>query len=153
MEHVIAEDWKKDADLILGLNPKKILFICVQNSARSQLAEAVARHLAPAGVEIISAGSKPAFVRPEAIQVLYEAGINAKGLYSKSIDSINTTDVDVVITLCAEEVCPVYLGKAMRIHWGLADPAKVSPEDKKLEAFRQVRDELIKRLEYVFKAD
>lgn len=152
MEHAVAEEWEKDADLIRSLNPKKILFMCVQNSARSQLAEAIARHLAPAGIEILSAGSEPAFVRPEAIQVLDEKSIDTKGLYSKAVNNIDTTGVELVITLCAEEVCPVYLGKALRVHWGLIDPAKEEPEGKKLDAFRQTRDELLKRLRYIFRA-
>ena len=78
MDNSMTEDWKKDADLIRSLNPNKILFMCIQNSASSQLAVAIARHLAPGGVEILSVGSEPAFVRPQAIQVLEEAGIDVK---------------------------------------------------------------------------
>jgi len=138
--------WRDEAKEIAALKPKKLLFMCVQNSARSQLAEAIARHLAPTGVTIISAGSEPAFVRPQAVQVLEEAGVSTEGLYSKAVDDIDTAGVEVVTTLCADEVCPVYLGKAYRLHWGLNDPAKVEPEDVKLDAFRAVRDELTKRL-------
>jgi arsenate reductase len=147
---VTENQWMKEARELAALRPKKLLFMCVHNSARSQLAEAIARHCAPAGVTVISAGSHPAFVRPQVLQALEEAGISTKGLYSKAVDDIDVSGVEAVITLCAEEVCPVYLGKAHRLHWGLPDPAKVEPEDKKLEAFRQTRDELMKRLKHAF---
>ena len=138
--------WIKEAEEVAARNPRKILFMCVQNSARSQLAEAIARHLAPKGVTVLSAGSEPAFVRPQAIQVLEEVGISTEGLVSKAVGDIDTSGVEVVVTLCAEEVCPVFLGQAHRLHWGLNDLAKVEPENAKLEAFRAVRDELRKRL-------
>lgn len=138
-------DWIAEAREISALKPRKILFMCVQNSARSQLAEAIARHLAPAGVTVLSAGSEPAFVRPQALHVLEEAGISTEGLFSKSVDSIDPQGIEVVVTLCAEEVCPVFLGSARRLHWGQPDPARMEPEDRKLEAFRQVRDELVRR--------
>ena len=148
---MMTEAWIKEAEEVAALKPKKILFMCVQNSARSPLAEAIARHLAPKGVTVLSAGSEPNAVRPQALQVLQEAGIAAEGLYSKSVDDIDPTGVEVVVTLCAEEVCPVFLGKALRLHWGLNDPAKVEPEEAKLDAFRAVRDELLKRFAVLFR--
>ncbi|RJO65579.1 MAG: arsenate reductase ArsC [Myxococcales bacterium] len=146
-----TETWMKEAEELAALKPRKILFMCVQNSARSQLAEAIARHLAPEGVTVLSAGSEPSAVRPQAIQVLQEAGIATDGLRSKAVGEIDTTGVEAVVTLCAEEVCPVYLGKARRVHWGLPDPAKVEPEAAKIEAFRRTRDELLKRLSALFR--
>ena len=140
------EPWRSEAEQVAKGRPKKLLFMCVQNSARSQMAEAIGRHLASEGVEVISAGSKPAFVRPQAIQVLEEAEISTAGLVSQAVDDVDTDGVEVVVTLCADEVCPVYLGKAHRLHWGLPDPAKVEPEEAKMEEFRTVRDELMKRL-------
>ena len=140
------EAWMQEARQVAEMKPKKLLFMCVQNSARSQLAKAIARYLAPAGVVVMSAGSEPAFVRPQAVQVLEEAGISTAGLVSKAVDDIDTTGVEVVVTLCADEVCPAYLGPAHRLHWGLNDPAKVEPEEAKLDAFRTVRYELKKRL-------
>ena len=89
------------------------------------MAEGIARSLAPRGVKIFSAGSSPASVHPLAIQVLKEIGIDISGHQSKGLDSIDAGSVDAVITLCAEEVCPVFLGNAHRIHWGLPDPAGV----------------------------
>jgi thioredoxin type arsenate reductase len=127
---------------------KGILFLCVANSARSQMAEGIARSIAPAGIKIWSAGSRPTSVRPEAIVVLYEIGIDISANRSKSVDEIPASEVDTVITLCGEEECPVFLGKARRLHWGLPDPAAASgSEENRLGAFRKIRDELKQRIE------
>jgi arsenate reductase len=127
-----------------------MLFLCVANSARSQMAEGIARSLAPAGVRVSSAGSEPSSVRPEAVQALGEIGIDISGQRSKGIDEVDVP-VEAVVTLCAEEVCPVWLGQAQRVHWGLPDPAAVTGPHR-LQAFRDVRDELRRRLEVVFGA-
>jgi arsenate reductase len=142
-----------EAAILRALRPRHILFLCVQNSARSQIAEGIARFLAPAGVTVSSAGSSPAFVRPQAIQVLREIGIDIAQHRSKAIEEIDAASVDAVVTLCQEEVCPVFLGKAVRLHWGLADPAKVPGDDAaRLHAFRATRDELFRRLKLLFEA-
>ena len=126
---------------------KGVLFLCVANSARSQMAEGIARSLAPAGMKIWSAGSRPTSVRPEAIAVLREIGIDISGHRTKAVKEIPAADVDTVITLCGEEECPVVLGKATRLHWGLPDPAAVNgSEAERLDAFRKVRDELRRRI-------
>jgi arsenate reductase (thioredoxin) len=141
-----------EAGILRALHPRHILFLCVANSARSQMAEGIARSLAPKGVRVSSAGSVPSFVRPHALQVLKEIGIDISGHKSKGLDTVDASSVDVVITLCAEELCPVFLGEAMRLHWGLPDPARENGnEDRKLAAFRGVRDELRRRLELLFK--
>ena len=141
-----------EGGILRALRPRHILFLCVANSARSQMAEGIARSLAPKGVRVSSAGSVPSFVRPHALQVLKEIGIDISGHKSKGLDAVDASSVDAVITLCAEELCPVFLGKAMRLHWGLPDPARESGgEDRKLAAFRSVRDELQRRLELLFK--
>jgi arsenate reductase len=115
------------------------------------MAEGIARSLAPQGVTVSSAGSAPAYVRPQAIRVLEEIGIDISGHRSRGLDSIDAGSVDAVITLCAEEVCPVYLGKAHRVHWGLHDPAAATgTEETRLNAFRAVRDELLRRLKVLF---
>jgi arsenate reductase len=147
----VSEAWKEEAEQIREMHPKHVLFLCVANSARSQMAEGIARSLAPAAVRISSAGSKPSKVNPLAIQALAEIGIDITGHHSKSVNDIPPGDVDTVITLCAEEVCPVFLGKAHRVHWGLPDPAGAgtTPEEQ-LQAFRNVRDELRRRLAVVF---
>ena len=142
-----------EAAILRALRPRHILFLCVQNSARSQLAEGIARFLAPPGVTVSSAGSSPAFVRPQAIQVLKEIGIDISAHRSKSIEEIDAASVDAVVTLCAEEVCPVFLGDAVRLHWALPDPAQApGDEDARLNAFRATRDELFRRLKLLFDA-
>ncbi|MCG6988286.1 MAG: arsenate reductase ArsC [Gemmatimonadetes bacterium] len=130
--------------------PKHVLFLCVANSARSQMAEGIARALAPEGVKVSSAGSNPSSVRAEAVAVLREIGIDISAHRSKGVGEIDAS-VDAVVTLCAEEVCPVWLGSAHRVHWGLPDPAAVDGEGR-LQAFRNVRDELRRRLQLVFGA-
>lgn len=126
-----------------------ILFLCVANSARSQLGEGLARPLFP-GFRIQSAGSRPSGVNPYAIEALGEAGIDASAHTSKSMADIDPTTVDLVITLCAEEVCPAFLGKAERLHWPIPDPASddpaLSPEELR-GRFRAARDQIRGRLE------
>ncbi len=142
--------WTAEADALREARPAHVLFLCVANSARSQMAEGIARALAPAGVRISSAGSVPTSVRPEAIEVLREVGIDASSHRSKGMEEVERP-VDAVVTLCAEEVCPAWLGPALRVHWGLPDPAAVEgPGDARLQAFRDVRDELRRRLAVVF---
>ncbi len=149
----MSAHWEHDAEQIRAARPRHVLFLCVANSARSQMAEGIARALAPASVKISSAGSHPSRVNPLAVRALAEIGIDASSHHSKSVDEIRPDDVDVVVTLCAEEVCPVFLGRAARFHWALPDPAStVGDEDARLEAFRRVRDELRRRLGVAFGA-
>ena len=126
-----------------------ILFLCVANSARSQLGEGLARRLFP-GFRIQSAGSRPSRVNPHAIAALAEVGIDASAHSSKSVADIDPATVDLVITLCAEEVCPAFLGRAERLHWPTPDPAsddpELTPEDLRVR-FRAARDEIARRLE------
>lgn len=129
----------------------KILFMCVANSARSQLAEGMAKIVFGQKAQIMSAGSKPASVNPFAAKALKEAGFDPSDLYSKSVadlpeDFVNS--LDYVITLCAEEVCPVILSKAQKIHWPLPDPAgRNGTDEEQLSLFRKTRDEIKGRLE------
>ena len=133
---------------------KGILFLCVANSARSQMAEGIARARLPAGTKVWSAGSRPTSVRPEAIAVLGEIGIDISHHRSKEVGEIPAAEVDTVITLCGEEECPLFLGKATRLHWGLPDPAGVEgSESERLEAFRETRDELRRRIEAFLAAE
>jgi arsenate reductase len=144
--------WESDAEAIRASRPRHVLFLCVANSARSQMAEGVARALAPADVTISSAGSQPSQVNPLAVRALDEIGIDIRGQRSKGVDSIDPAGVEVVVTLCAEEVCPAFLGEARRVHWGLPDPAHAgATEEERLQAFREVRDELRRRLAVVFR--
>ncbi|HEX9901316.1 MAG TPA: arsenate reductase ArsC [Acidobacteriota bacterium] len=126
---------------------KGILFLCLANSARSQMAEGIVRSLVPPEIKVWSAGSRPTRVRPEAITVLGEIGIDISGQSSKAVSEIPAHEVDTVITLCSEEECPLFLGQARRLHWSLPDPAAVQGSDQeRLAAFRRTRDELRRRI-------
>jgi len=145
--HGLPPRWLLEAAVLRELRPRGMLFLCVANSARSQMAEGIARALLPAEVRVWSAGSRPTRVRPEAIAALKEIGIDISGHRSKHVSDVPASDVDTVITLCDEEECPVFLGDARRVHWGLPDPAAASgAPSERLEAFRQTRDELRRRI-------
>lgn len=125
----------------------RILFLCVANSSRSQMAEGLARSFLGKGALIQSAGSNPTRVNPYAVEAMKEVGIDIASYRAKSVDEIDPTSVDLIITLCAEEVCPLGFAEKPRLHWGLPDPAAVEgSETKKLAAFRSVRDEIQKKL-------
>ena len=116
-----------------------ILFLCVKNSARSQMAEGLARSMAPPGYRFVSAGSDPGTVNPLAIQSLAEERIDISTHRATGLASVPLDDVETIVTLCAEEVCPIVPGHVRRLHWPLPDP-------KDLASFRAVRDELRRRL-------
>jgi len=126
----------------------RILFLCIGNSCRSQMAEGFARQLLK-GWDIWSAGTRPAErVHPLAVQVMAEKGIDISTQYPKTISDV-PRPVDVVVTLCGEaaEECPTFPGARATEHWGLPDPARATgtPEEV-LEIFREVRDEIERRL-------
>jgi arsenate reductase (thioredoxin) len=128
---------------------QSILFLCVANSARSQMAEGLAKKLF-SGLLILSAGSRPTKINPYAIEVLGEVGVDARYYFSKPVGDIDPKAVGVVITLCAEEVCPIFPGNVDRLHWPLPDPASDDPSldrEAMLERFRATRDEIQRRLE------
>lgn len=128
---------------------RSVLFLCVANSARSQMAEGLARKKFGQSVRVQSAGSRPSFVNPYAVEVMREVGVDLSTHTSKSVDGIDPASVDTVITLCAEEVCPVFLGQATRLHWPLPDPASAEamPREVMLERFRAARDAIQAKLE------
>lgn len=133
-----------------GFQFESVLFLCVANSARSQMAEGLARRLFGDAVRVQSAGSAPSRVNPYAARAMAELGIDLGGHASKSVDSIDPDSVDLVITLCAEEVCPVFLGGAQRMHWPLQDPDRKHEdlsEEERLHHFRVARDQIQGRLE------
>lgn len=123
--------------------PGRVLFLCIHNSARSQMAEGFARSLAPAGVQVMSAGTEPGKVHERAIEVMKEIGIDLSGQSSKHLDVVEWREADMVVTLCgeAEESCPTVAGSVRRVHWPLPDPS-AAPEAKQLDVFREVRDEI-----------
>jgi arsenate reductase len=127
--------------------PPGILFLCVANSARSQMAEGLARAHFGDAVHVQSAGSKPSSVHPLAVAALAEVGIDLSRQRSKSVAEIDAGAVDLVVTLCAEEVCPVFPRRVRKIHWPLPDPAEEpATAEHPLDAFRAVRDELARRI-------
>ena len=125
--------------------------MCVANSARSQIAEGLGKSIFGNSAEIHSAGSKPSKVNPLAIEVMREHDVDLSTHYSKTVDDLSTnfvSDLDYVITLCAEEVCPVLISKAKKLHWPLTDPAgqHMLSRDEQLNLFRVTRDALKARL-------
>jgi arsenate reductase len=128
---------------------KSILFCCLANSARSQMAEGLARRMFGAGVRVQSAGSRPSQLNPLAVTAMSEIGIDISGQRAKSVETIDSGGVDTVVTLCAEAVCPVFLGNVRRLHWSIADPADGEPsltQEQRLERFRVARDQIHQRL-------
>jgi len=129
---------------------KRILILCTGNSARSQMAEGLLRHLGADRFEVASAGVAPGHVRPEAVEVMRELGIDISSHRSKSVDEFLEQEFDYVITVCdnANEQCPVFPGRTKRIHWSFEDPAAAQgDESARLGVFRRVRDEISERLE------
>ena len=128
---------------------KRVLILCTGNSARSQMAEGLLRHLAGDRFEVASAGVAPTQVRPEAIAVMRELGIDISHHCSKSVDEFLGQDFDYVITVCdnANEQCPIFPSNTKRIHWSFEDPAAAAGDEQaRLAVFRRVRDEIFDRL-------
>ena len=128
---------------------RSLLFLCVANSARSQMAEALARKRFGDGVRVQSAGSEPSRVNPYAIRALAEVGADTSVLHSKHVSTIDPDSVDLVITLCAEESCPLFLGDAARLDWAMPDPDRKHEDltdEERLAHFRVARDVIDQRL-------
>ena len=128
---------------------KRVLILCTGNSARSQMAEGLLRHLAGDKFEVESAGTIATYVRPHGIAAMAEIGIDITDQRSKSQDEFLDMPFDYVITVCdnAAQNCPVFPGKAERIHWPIDDPAFVgNTYEERLAAFRRARDEIRQRL-------
>jgi arsenate reductase (thioredoxin) len=124
---------------------QRILILCTGNSARSQMAEGLLRHDAGDRFEVFSAGTKPGQVRPEAIAVMRELGIDISTHRSKSVDEFADENFDYVLTVCdsAKESCPIFPGHTNRLHRSFDDPAVVeASEPERLAVFRRVRDEI-----------
>ena len=124
---------------------QRVLILCTGNSARSQMAEGLLRHDAGDRFEVESAGTKPGHVRPEAIAVMKEIGIDLSGHRSKHVDEFAGRSFDYVLTVCdnAKESCPIFPGHGNRIHKAFEDPAALEgSEQDRLALFRRVRDEI-----------
>lgn len=125
----------------------KILFLCVANSARSQMAEGLARNLYGHKAMVASAGSEPSKVNPFAIQAMQNIGIDITSHHSKAIDQVLSDDIDLVVTLCEDEVCPVVPSSTRKEHWPFPDPAAASGSAAEiLKRFEEVRDDIRKKL-------
>jgi len=127
------------------MEKKRILILCMGNSARSQMAEGLLRHDGGDRFEVESAGTKPSHVRPEAIAAMRELGIDISGHRSKSVDEFTGQQFDYVLTVCdnAKESCPIFPGKTATIHHNFEDPAALQgSEEERLALFRRVRDEI-----------
>lgn len=124
---------------------KRVLILCTGNSARSQMAEGLLRHNAGDRFEVFSAGTRASKVRPEAIYVMRELGIDISGYRSKSVDEFADQSFDYVLTVCddAKESCPIFPDQGVRVHRSFDDPAELQgTEEERLAGFRRVRDEL-----------
>ena len=129
---------------------QRVLILCTGNSARSQMAEGLLRAMAGDRFDVRSAGTKPGSVRPEAIAVMSEIGIDISAHRSKHVDEFADQTFDHVLTICdnAREACPIFPGHTHRIHHSFDDPAAVTgPEEERLSAFRRVRDQIREYLE------
>jgi arsenate reductase len=133
--------------------PRRVAFLCVHNSSRSQMAEGLARAMAPSDVQIWSAGSHPTRVHPMAIEVMREVGVDLGNQRSKTLDEIPWAEADTVVTLCgeAEEACPVVGAEVRRVYWPLPDPS-VAAEAAQRDTFRDVRDEIRWRISSLWPA-
>src|SRR5262245_44189579 len=127
---------------------KRVLIICTGNVARSQMGEGLLRKMAGDRFEVFSAGLIPSYVRPNAIAVMKEIGIDISHHRSKSVDEFLYAPFDYVITVCdhAKEHCPVFPGRAKRIHWSIADPVGFGSRESELDAFRRARADLQSRI-------
>ena len=124
---------------------QRVLILCTCNSARSQMAEGLLKHMAGSRFEVHSAGTKPGSVRPEAIAVMKEIGIDISANRSKHVDEFAGQAFDYVLTVCdnAARNCPIYPGSTKRLHFGFEDPATAQgSEEQRLAAFRRVRDQI-----------
>ena len=128
----------------------RVLFLCTHNSARSQMAEGLLRGLAGDRFEVFSAGTEVTHVRPQAIKVMKELGIDISGQESKTLERYLGEPFDYVITVCddANEACPFFPGARRRLHWSFEDPAAAEgSEEQRLGVFRKVRDQIKGRIE------
>jgi arsenate reductase (thioredoxin) len=135
---------------------RRVLFLCTHNSARSQMAEGLLRHLGGDRYEVFSAGTESTGVRPEAIAVMRELGLDISGQTSKTLDRYRSERFDLVITVCdgARESCPVFPGARATDHWSFGDPADAEgTAEERLAVFRRVRDEIAERVRALVAAD
>lgn len=129
---------------------RRILFVCTHNSARSQMAEGLMRHLSGGSLFVRSAGSQPTHIHPEAIRTMDAFGIDIRDQTVHHLSDYAAEPFDYVVTVCdnAREVCPTFPGGGVHLHWGFPDPAAVREETLRAEAFRATASRLKSRIEY-----
>jgi len=128
----------------------KVLFLCTHNSARSQMAEGLLRHLAGDRFEVMSAGTEATHIRPQAVRAMDELGIDISAHESKTLDRYLGQPFDYVITVCdqANEACPIFPGARRRLHWSIEDPAQASgTEEERIRVFQSVRNAIKEHIE------
>lgn len=130
--------------------PLRVLFVCTHNSARSQMAEGLLRHLSGGQIQVKSAGSQPTTVHPDAVRTMASMGINIHAQQSTGFDDVINESFDVVITVCdrAREVCPAFPGEGHHIHWGFPDPTTVEEDRERQQAFHEVARRLRSRVSH-----
>jgi len=132
---------------------KKVLFLCTENSCRSQMAEGILRYFKGDEYEVFSAGTNPSVVDPRTIRVMAEIGIDISGHKSKSVQEFLDNDFDFVITVCdkAKKTCPVFYRGGKHVHWSFIDPKEARGSEKEvLSVFKRVRDEIKLRTQEEF---
>lgn len=130
----------------------RVLFLCTHNSARSQMAEGILRHLSGGRIEAFSAGSQPTHLHPLAVQAMTKMGIDISQQRSKHLDEFRDRSFDYIVTVCdrVREACPTFPGDPERVHWSFIDPAAVEGSDKaRSKAFEQVALQLTNRIRYL----
>jgi arsenate reductase (thioredoxin) len=131
------------------MTPRRVLFLCTHNSARSQMGEGLLRHLASGRLEVASAGTEATRVHPLAIRAMREIGIDLSSHTSKTVDAVLDRPWNYVITVCdaANERCPLFPARTTRLHWTLEDPSQArGTEEQRLATFRRIRDQIHARL-------
>lgn len=130
------------------LSHQRILFVCTHNSARSQMAEGLLRHLSQGQVDVISAGSHPTSIHPDAIRTMDHFGINIRNQSSRSLSDVKGQSFNYVITVCdkAREVCPTFPGEGQQIHWGFSDPVGIADDAERIQAFEKIALHLQSRI-------
>lgn len=145
---VLTEPAPDEASHTVTGKPVRVLFLCTHNSARSQMAEGLARTLGKGEIEAFSAGTEPSRVHPDAIRAMAELGIDIRQQHSKSMTEYLGQHFDYVITVCdrARESCPLFPGDPVRIHWSFPDPAEIENPTARARAFKQTASELMTRI-------
>lgn len=131
-------------------SPFRVLFVCTHNSARSQMAEGLTRHLGGGQILVRSAGSEPSEMHPDAVRTMDALGIDIRDQHSKGFEEVIAQPFDAVITVCdhAREVCPNFPGEGQHIHWGFPDPAAVVDDAERRQAFMETARRLQSRISY-----